>query len=241
MNILERAGLGHIAARITPEALAAVDDRFDLASMRREQADRFLRAHRCWERYGTATVDVPKAAGWVGQVLADDPAKAPTLLITGPLGTGKTRLAWAVMSAVKMGRAAQGRGCVCRMVDHADFDAEMHRFRDDEHVAAFEKYAAAELLVLDDIAATRSTEWAESLLHRLVQERWTRQLPTVAVSNLSTARPEARPGERPLSPFEAAVGGRVAERLLDAVTVVLAGPSRRLADARRRVQAGVAR
>jgi len=236
MNILQRAGLGHLAER-----LAAVGDlpplepeRFDLVEYRREQAGRYLERHPCRLEFGDAEVEHPKAAAWVRQVLADDPDRSRILLLVGNTGAGKSHLAWGVMRAIKLGRAEQGRGLPCWWVGHADLNAQTRPQPHDEHVAAFERYARAELLVLDDLSATRSTEWSEDVLHRLIEARRRPNLPTVVATNLSPVRV----GEPPRSPLEQAVGDRVASRLLDATVVPLTGPDRRLAGARERARSG---
>jgi DNA replication protein DnaC len=181
--------------------------------------------------------DSPEAARWVRQLLADDPAAAPMLLLIGPTGSGKSHLAWGVVRALKLGRAEQGRGLVCRVVDHADLNAQTRPRPDDGHVGALDRCIDAELLVLDDLAATRATEWTEETLYRLVEARHRVKAPTVVTTNHPIRRP-AGVGER--SPLERAVGDRLASRLLDAVVVALTGPDRRLAEARTR-QAGGAR
>jgi DNA replication protein DnaC len=229
MSILDRAGLGHLAARL-PSPLSglppAEPDRFDLVSFRREQAARYLSGHYCAVRFGAASVDdSPEAARWVRQLLADDPAAAPMLLLIGPTGSGKSHLAWGVVRALKLGRAEQGRGLVCRVVDHADLNAQTRPRPDDGHVGALDRCIDAELLVLDDLAATRATEWTEETLYRLVEARHRVKAPTVVTTNHPIRRP---------------AGDRLASRLLDAVVVALTGPDRRLAEARTR-QAGGAR
>ncbi len=230
MNILQRAGLGHLAERLTAvgaDLPPPEPDTFDLVAMRREQARGYLRGHWCRTQHGDAEVGHPVAADWVRRVLADDPEVKPTLLVSGNTGSGKSYLAWAVLRAIKLGRAEQGRGCLCWMVDHADLNEETRPRPDEAHLTVFERYDSADLLVLDDLAATRATDWTEETLYRLVQRRWRARRATVVVTNLPTVRPA--PG-RP-SPLEVAVGARVESRLLDAAVVVLVGPDRRKADA----------
>lgn len=235
MNLLQRAGLGHLAERV-----AAVSDvppvepeRFDLVEFRREQAQRYLSAHVCRLEFGDAEVDNPKADAWVWQVLAEEPGRAPILLLIGALGAGKSHLAWAVLRAVKLGRAEQGRGLSCWWVTQADMNAQTRVQPDGGHPAAYERYATADLLVVDDLGATRATDHSEEVLSRLVQHRRP-ALPTVVTTNLSPTRR----GDPPRSPLEQAVGGRLASRLLDAVVVSLTGEDRRLAGARERAAGG---
>lgn len=238
MNILYRAGLGHIADRLSPVAdIPPPDDHFDRMAMRREQAQHYLATHRCASRFGEATVDYPRAEAWVRRVLSDDRGVAPTLLLIGPTGAGKTRLGWAVLRALKLGRAEQGRGLDCWLVGHADFNAQCRPTPDDAHLGAFERYANSELLVLDDLAATRATDWTEENLYRLVDARWVTKRPTVIATNFSTRRTEEPNGKPSRSDLERAVGDRVASRVMDAVFVAVTGSDRRLVDARQRMAA----
>lgn len=236
MDILRRAGLHDLAECLGQPAGPPPweTDPFDPVAMRRGQATRYLETHRNTRRFGTPSIDYPKAVTWVHQVLAGDPRVAPMLLAIGPTGTGKSRLGWAILSALKQGRAEQGRGLDCWMIGYADFNAQCRPAPDEAHVEAFQRYADADFLVFDDMGATRTTEWTEENLYRLFDHRWMERLPTVVATNLSTAKRQ-NPGETSArNDLERAVGDRVASRVMDATIIVLTGEDRRLADARER-------
>jgi len=74
------------------------------------------------------------------------------------------------------------------------------------------------LLILDDLGAEKTTEWAEAKLDELIDYRYINRLPTVFTTNLAPAQ----------------LTGRIASRLKEGVTVTLEGPDYREVLARAR-------
>jgi DNA replication protein DnaC len=84
--------------------------------------------------------------------------------------------------------------------------------------AVFERHARADLLVLDDLGASKSTEWTEEINYRLVNHRYENELPTLFTSNV------------PPKELIGVLGMRVASRLVEMTTrVPLDGEDRRRA------------
>jgi DNA replication protein DnaC len=147
--------------------------------------------------------------GWCDRFLTA-PSEAGGLLLTGPVGTGKTWTAWAVYRHLVL---SGWRG---------SFEAWsvpwlLEQLRPGGDPDVLDRCRTCSLLLLDDLGAERLSGWTVDRLHLLVDGRYERVLPTVVTSNV------------PRRELADAVGDRVASRLLeDATVVALTGPDRRL-------------
>ena len=147
----------------------------------------------------------PDLSTWARMLAA---GKGRNLIITGPVGTGKTWAVWkAAEEAVRSGY--EGRVVITtaaklrRSVAPATADP-----------AAFARCCDAGLLVIDDLGAFGLSEWDLDHLAELADARWGAQAPTVVTSNTT--------GLREL------LGPRISSRLADnALVVEMDGPDRR--------------
>lgn len=143
------------------------------------------------------------------------PEPLPSLLILGPVGTGKTHQAFGAI------RTLAARGITIAW--HADtapgLFASLRPREGADSEAEYRKIAAAPLLLLDDLGAAKGSEWTEEILYRLVNDRYEAVLPGLFTSNVPAAQ------------LRDALGARVASRLAEMCQqVVLRGPDRRRAD-----------
>lgn len=167
-------------------------------------------------RFRNADCDHPTVVGWVKAYLAD-PAASPSLLIKGPVGTGKTHQAVGALRRVVFGMAARSQRITYRFTSHPEFNAAMRPGGDQEPAQVLAEFQSVDLLVLDDLGAGKATEWTEDTLHRLIDARWGACLPTIATTNLDRAG------------LHAAVDERVVSRMATATQVGLIGDDRRRA------------
>jgi DNA replication protein DnaC len=135
------------------------------------------------------------------------------LRVIGPVGTGKTRLLYAVLRRIISGT---------RPVEWTATTAlSMYRaLRPSAPTPDLSLYKlqTTPLLLIDDLGAGKYSEWVEDITLELLDERYTRRLPTMISSNLNT------------KDLGAVVGERVASRLRQrCLRVVLDGPDRRTA------------
>lgn len=171
-------------------------------------------------RYTDATTDLDEIYRWALAVL-DDPRTAPSLLLVGPTGTGKTHTGYAVLRLLSESRRST---VAWRAASTAVFFGDQRpRPGQSTHDSegAFERYATAPVLLLDDLGATKNSEWTEETLYRLVDHRYTHCLPSIFTTNV----PPAALGER--------LGERIASRLTEMCRqVALLGDDRRKAGVR---------
>jgi DNA replication protein DnaC len=186
---------------------------FSVVEFRREQAEQVITSH-VPRRFEDATADNAEIAEWVEKFLAD-PKSCPTLLVVGPTGTGKTWQLWGALKAILRGLAEQGQGLDFRATSHPDLNDAMRPKPDQSHAFAIEPFLKAQLVLIDDLGTGKQTEWTGDGLYRLVDYRWSRQLPSMFTTNLTAAR------------FTESVGDRVASRLADGVRVAMKGEDRR--------------
>lgn len=128
------------------------------------------------------------------------------LLLAGPVGTGKTHLAAAIL------KAAFGRGIPAAMVPVPKLLMEMRQaIHTNEAKPLAEKVQNRFFLVLDDLGAERVTEWTQEALYLLINDRYEAELPTVVTTNCT---PEQLAGQ---------IGDRSVDRLREMCRLIVLG------------------
>ena len=159
-------------------------------------------------RFRTATATHPVIIDWCRAFTP----QSPSLLILGPVGTGKTHQAFGAIRTLAASGITVGW--------HADtapgFFASLRPREGADSEAEYRRVASVPLLLLDDLGAAKGSEWTEEILYRLVNDRYEAMLPGLFTSNVPA--PELRD----------ALGDRVASRLAEMCKqVALRGPDRR--------------
>lgn len=128
------------------------------------------------------------------------------LLMFGNPGNGKSHLAAAIVNAV----IPRGKACVFRSVP-ALLKKLQETYRADARVSESEILAVlqdADLVVLDDLGAEKMTEWAESMIYYIVDQRYRWRKPIIVTTNCD------------LETLENRIGVRTIDRLLEMCVLV---------------------
>jgi DNA replication protein DnaC len=138
------------------------------------------------------------------------------LLFVGPAGRGKTHLACAILSELVVTKGVSAL--------YADFSDLLLRiqtsFRPDADTSketVLTPYAEAELLVLDELGASKPHAWVLDVLYNLLNTRYNRKRITIATSNFED-EPDAASGER--EKLEDRICYRLRSRLYEMCTLV---------------------
>lgn len=225
----------------TPEATAAwladfktrhrIDLSFDdgdAAHDRAEKAVDYATEH-VPERFADALPAVTEVDQWAADVvlaainqsarrgrLVPTIHTGPSLLLFGPTGTGKTSEAYGAMRVVSL----VGIHARWQVVSAADLYARLRPRNGVDSEVEFRSIADAELLVVDDLGAAKTSPFVEEINFRLVNRRYERVRPTLFTSNI------------PPKELGAALGERVASRLYEMTRpVAIKGQDRRRAAA----------
>lgn len=117
------------------------------------------------------------------------------LLYTGPPGTGKTHLAVSVLKALIERYRVRGR-----FVNFSHLVYELQSTFDPSTAETrrqiLDPITRAEVLVLDELGATKPTDWVQDQLYLIINERYVRDLPTLMTTNYRLA-PVAATGKSP--------------------------------------------
>lgn len=150
-----------------------------------------------------------KAAAWLQRATAGEPG---ALAIMGPVGTGKTALACALV------RAAAEAGVFARYCRTMDLRDRTRAAWDGEgsEANAMSWFTDPQILVVDEIGLACTTPADAERLHAMLDRRYMDAKPTAIVTNLDSAG------------IRAAIGERAHDRLRDGATGIgLVGMSRR--------------
>jgi DNA replication protein DnaC len=161
-------------------------------------------------RFGRFTDDRPESGSPVARAtIALGRGQIDGFVIRGPVGVGKTH------AAVAAFRYLVGRGMLPAVA--VAVPALLDGLRPGrDPVETLDACESARLLLLDDLAAERASDWTAETLYRLIDARYARRLPTIITTNATGDLVRANLGER------------VASRLNGlGMVVTLDGPDRR--------------
>jgi len=120
---------------------------------------------------------------------------AENLILSGPTGSGKTSMAYAI------GKVIYSLGHKVKVWSAAELFDEMRTAEQSKVV--LQSVKSSPLLILDDLGSERKTEWVEERLFLIVDFRWQWRLPMIVTTNLT---PET---------FQEKVSERVTSRLFE--------------------------
>jgi DNA replication protein DnaC len=172
-------------------------------------------------RYQEATAQHPDICAWADRAAADY-RSAGFLVLTGPVGTGKTHQAYGALR-----RIAEAGPKRFEMI--ATTAPDMYgRLRPggSEHGTEHElkRLCRIPLLLLDDLGTEKLSEWTEEATYRLINERYNECLPLVITTNFPV---RAQSGGASTD-LVTRLGDRLASRLAQTATAVtLDGPDLR--------------
>lgn len=177
--------------------------------------------------YRRAVAERPEITAWLNALTAEarqtqaernapvaSVGRGPSLLLLGPTGVGKTYEAHAAIRELAV------TGVVARwtVVTAADLYGKLRVRHGVDSEAEFQKFQNATILLIDDLGASKVTEFTEDVNFRLINHRYENALPTLLTSNVVPKELSAR------------LGDRVASRLVEMCErVVITGPDRRRA------------
>lgn len=194
---------------------------YDLTTDEGVQARDLAQArNRIPPRFRDAEADHPDVIEWCELIAAPAGVSSarPSLLITGPTGTGKT---WQAYGAVAY-LAARGMTHWLAATG-PDLHGTLRPREGTDSEAEFDRWAHAPLLFIDDFGTGKDSGWTEEVDYRIVNLRSAHMLPTIYTTNLPVKAPAGQPS------LESVLSGRVFSRLAECTRVVLKGKDRRLA------------
>jgi hypothetical protein len=198
----ERRELGDFAG--TPEEVAPY-----LKELREEAW-----VKRCPKRFQSSTLET-LSEQTLGDVTYWKKARllepGTNLILSGPRGVGKTHIGYAVL------RDQFLRGKAVLAWQTIDLFDALRPGGDKDTAKVLRDLGDVEILLLDDVGATRTTDWTLERFTGLIDQRYRENLPTIITTNLNQ------------NEITDVIGLRAADRLYGgAVQVVLTGPSRRV-------------
>lgn len=132
------------------------------------------------------------------------------IYIHGPVGTGKTHVAYAIAKEIFKTVQKDEEGDVLAegvslgtFVNASELFAEMRRDMDKDFANKTEPLQALmetrRVIIIDDIGAEKPSEWVSEQFYLLLNHRYNEVLPVIFTSNLSPAQLEERLGDRTVS------------------------------------------
>jgi len=131
------------------------------------------------------------------------------LLLYGKHGVGKTHLAVAILKAAIRGKGARGYFFETRELLRLVRDT-YNRSVDETEMDVLAPVLKADLLVLDDLGAERSSEWVQETLGLVVNTRYNERRATIFTSNLTDPADSTEPNS-----FIFQLGARTRSRLAE--------------------------
>ncbi len=141
--------------------------------------------------------DVPKG---IKDVIESWPSGRKGLYIFGPVGTGKTHIAYAIAKEI------DSRGGAVMVYSAAELllliregfrdDHEEETDRDIDPSKLYKILNFKGILVIDDIGGEKMTEWVAETFDLIINKRYQNAIPTIFTSNFSLGELQRRVGDR---------------------------------------------
>lgn len=104
---------------------------------------------------------------------------AKWLFLYGGFGTGKTFYAACIANEMLK------RGYTVKMVGGADIEADI--FAADDKASVYAKYARYDILIIDDFAAERKSDYMYEIINKIINDRYNAKKTMVFTSNMTKA------------------------------------------------------
>jgi DNA replication protein DnaC len=156
-----------------------------------DRTERLLKESRLPRRYLTCDFDnyyelnntLRLAKLQVRRFVDDYPIHDFGLLLLGPCGVGKTHLAGAALLALIREKGVRGLFYDFRDL-LKEIQASYNPVSDTTELAILQPLFNAEVLVLDDLGATKMTDWVRDTLSHIINNRYNERRVTLFTSNL---------------------------------------------------------
>lgn len=187
------AGLIHVEPdfdRMTPDEVAAAN---------RERALDWHERHTP-PLFAAARASHPGVIEWARRYITGTLGPRHSLLLLGRVGAGKTHQAYGALHAI----ADSGHPpAIWYGTTAANLYARMRPGGSDDPEGELARLADADLLLLDDLGASKDSEFVEDTTLRLIDERYINLRPTIITTNLSRRDLRGKLGDRTASRFSA--------------------------------------
>lgn len=156
--------------------------------------------NKTFDNYETSTIEQAQALSACSDYADDFESNLNTgrsLILFGDVGTGKTHLATAIANQVIRNTSHDALYCSLYGIMlgmKATFDASS----DKSEMQFVLEHCNPELLIIDEVGATKTTEFELATLFAIINKRYENQLPTIIVTNLDIRELSKAVGERSL-------------------------------------------
>lgn len=138
------------------------------------------------------------------------------LLLTGPIGTGKTHLAVGIAKEL-----IRTKGVRCLFYDYRELLKQIQNSYNPSvettEMDVLRPVMEAEVLVLDELGAVKPSEWVWDTVSLILNTRYNEERTTIITTNLADAPPAGAADDSPSSARraarEATLGDRITERM----------------------------
>jgi DNA replication protein DnaC len=178
-----------------------------------------------------------------GRFVEEYPLEKTGLLLIGPIGTGKTHLAVGMIQEL-----IRSKGVHCLFCDYRELLKQIQNSYNPSvqttELEILRPVFDAEVLVLDELGAAKSTEWVWDTVSHILNSRYNDKKSTIITTNFPNLPPGELQTSRGGSPAEAArnavrnetLGDRITERMRSRLLEMCRVVQLEGADFRQRVQ-----
>lgn len=103
----------------------------------------------------------------------------PWLFFYGSTGTGKTFYAACIANAMIE------KGYLIKLATGSEIEQDV--FNADDKASIYKRYAGYDVLILDDLAAERKSDYMYEILYNIINDRYLAQKPMIITTNMTTA------------------------------------------------------